>query len=76
MSMGELEKLIEVKMDILIKDFQRFRDMQEAMNRRIDEHSREEDKVQQQILTTQKWHTAIGTALIAVFAGHVMKSGF
>ncbi len=74
--MSDLEKLLEVKMDILITDFQRFRDMQEDMNRRIEVHSREEDKVQQQILTTQKWHTAIGTALIAVFAGHVMRGGY
>lgn len=74
--MSELEKLLEVKMDILITDFQRFRDMQEDMNMRIDAHSREEDKVQQQILTTQKWHTAIGTAVIAACAGHILRGGY
>ncbi len=59
--MGEKEvAVIETKVDILITDFQRFREKQDAINDGIVRHSSNETEVQAKILTTQKWHTTIG----------------
>ena len=55
-------------MDILIKDFQRHRDNQELFNKEVLKHSTGEDKVQEKILTTLKWHTVIGTGMVASIA--------
>jgi hypothetical protein len=51
-------------MDILIKDFQRFRKSQELVNKEITLHSTEEDKVQARILTTLRWHSVIGGGIV------------
>ena len=59
--MGEKEQaIIETKLDILITDFQRFREKQDSINDGIVRHSSSETEVQAKILTTQKWHTTIG----------------
>ncbi len=62
--MGENERVLETKLDILIKDFQRFRDHQEGVNKDLAKHSLEEDKVQARILATLKWHSVIGGAVV------------
>lgn len=62
--MGENERVLETKLDILIKDFQRFRDQQENVNKELAVHSLEEDKVQAKILATLKWHSVIGGGIV------------
>ena len=62
--MGENERVLETKLDILIKDFQRFRDTQETINKELGIHSLEEDKVQAKILATLKWHSVIGGGIV------------
>ena len=57
------EAIIATKLDILIMDFQRFRKEQNEHNEARRLHSENEDKVQASILTTQKWHTRIGSAM-------------
>lgn len=57
--------VIETKLDILITDFQRFRKEQLSVNKETKEHSSKEDEVQAEILTTLKWHTAIGSFMMA-----------
>lgn len=63
------ESVLEAKLDILIEDFQRFRNMQETINKELTRHSSDETAVQAKILTTLKWHTVIGgfmaTAILA-----------
>ena len=62
--MGENERVLETKLDILIKDFQRFRDQQEKVNKELAAHSLEEDKMQARILATLKWHSVIGGGIV------------
>jgi hypothetical protein len=66
-------RLLETKMDILITDFQRFRDSQEQVNKELSRHSSEEDAVQMKILTTLKWHTVIGTGMVTAIGGIAIK---
>lgn len=66
--MSGKEDILETKLDILIVDFQRFRVDQEKVNNRISDHSVSEAKVQASILTTQRWHTVIGTFMMGVLA--------
>lgn len=73
--MGGKEEVLEAKLDILIEDFQRFRDDQEKMNKEIQNHSSEENAVQAAIKSTQEWHTLIGGFILSVLAYHIMKHG-
>jgi len=66
-------ELWDIKLDILIKDFQRFRDNQEQVNKEISMHSTDEDKVQARILTTLKWHTIIGSAMTTAIGAMAWK---
>lgn len=58
-------RVIETKLDILIKDFQRFRDAQGKVNEALKEHSSEENSVQSKILTTLRWHSIIGAGVVS-----------
>lgn len=58
-------RVIETKLDILIKDFQRFRDAQGIVNDALKEHSSEENSVQSKILTTLRWHSIIGAGVVS-----------
>ena len=58
-------EVIAERLDLLIADFQRFRNYQEEENKDRREHSNEEDKVQARILTELKWHRAIGASIVA-----------
>ena len=69
----EKEKLWNVKLDILIQDFQRFRKEQMIENKERSTHSTDEDKVQARILTTLKWHTAIGSAMASAIGAMAWK---
>ena len=65
--MGDTEDaIVATKLDILIEDFKRFRDDQHAHNESRRIHAESEDKVQASILTTQKWHTVIGTFMMGI----------
>lgn len=67
--MGDREEaVLETKLDILIIDFQRFREEQSKHNIARSKHAASEDKVQASILTTQKWHTVIGSSMVLVLA--------
>jgi len=66
-------ELWDIKLDILIKDFQRFRDNQEQVNKEIAMHSTDEDKVQARILTTLKWHTVIGSSMATAIGAIAWK---
>lgn len=72
---NESVDVISTKLDILISDFQRFRDSQEDINKELLEHSKAEDKVQASIQTTQKWHTVIGSFIVGVLALHIINNG-
>jgi uncharacterized membrane protein len=65
--------VIETKLDILIKDFQRFREKQDSINEGIVRHSSEESEVQAKILTTQKWHSTIGGFMMMAIVWLVTK---
>ena len=52
------------KVDILIGDFQRFREEQRYVNRELTDHGNDETEVQAKILTTLKWHTVIGSFMM------------
>lgn len=67
------EDIITTKLDILIKDFQRFRDEQVKENRKRIEHSAVEDKVQASIVTTLKWHTIVGSFMMGIVMFLVYK---
>ena len=67
------QAVIETKLDILIKDFQRFRDSQESVNKELSRHSSDETEVQAKILTTLKWHTAIGGAMATAIGATWIK---
>lgn len=56
--------IIETKLDILIADFQAFKLAQTKHNESRRQHADNEDIVQAQILTTQKWHTKIGAFMM------------
>lgn len=73
--MSGKEDILETKLDILIKDFQRFREEQEKANAKSSDHSKNETAVQASILTTQKWHTVIGTFMMSVLGYHIMSTG-
>lgn len=60
---GTEVKVLETKLDILIKDFQRFREGQDKVNKELGDHSSEENAVQSKILTTLRWHSIIGTGM-------------
>ena len=60
--------IIETKLNILITDFQRFREEQLDVNKDTKEHSSKEDEVQAKILTTLRWHTVIGAVYGAALA--------
>ena len=62
--MNTEHRILETKLDILIKDFQRFRTNQEQVNKDIATHANEEDAVQAKILTTLKWHSVIGSGML------------
>ena len=63
--MGEREEaIIQTRLGILIDDFQRFRDEQRIVNDKLTTHSGDESQVQAKILTTLKWHTAIGSFMM------------
>lgn len=64
--MGSEETVISTKLDILIVDFQRFRECQTKEMKEIFKHSVAEDTIQAKILTTQKWHTVIGSFMMSV----------
>jgi len=65
--MGEREEaVIETKLNILITDFQRFRDEQRDVNKELTEHGSDETQVQAKILTTLKWHTIIGSFMMGM----------
>ena len=71
--MGEREEgIIETKLDILIQDFQRSREEQLKVNKENKDHASKEDAVQSRILTTLRWHTAIGSFMILVIGLIVM----
>ena len=57
-------KVLETKLEILIKDFQRFRDEQRDVNKELTSHGTSETEVQAKILTTLKWHTVIGSFMM------------
>ena len=71
------ENILEVKMDILIKDFQRFRDSQEQVNKTLTDelakHFSDDSEIQSRILTTLKWHNAIGSSIIGAMGATVYK---
>ena len=73
--MGDKEGVLEAKLDILIEDFQRFRQEQATINRELSSHSAEENKVQAGIATTQRWHKVIGTFMMGVMAYHLSRHG-
>ena len=73
--MSGKEDVLETKLDILIVDFQRFREEQEKVNLKLSDHSREETGVQASILTTQKWHTVIGTFMMGVLGYLMVHTG-
>jgi len=73
--MSDKEGVLEAKLDILISDFQRFRDEQANINKELSTHSAEENKVQASISATQKWHTVIGTFMMSVLAYHLSQHG-
>ena len=58
-------RVIETKLDILINDFQRFKQGQENVNKELSNHSSDESAVQAKILTTLRWHSTIGAGMIA-----------
>ena len=60
------EDVIATKLDILIEDFQEFKKEQKIHNLARMLHATDEDVVQAKILTTQKWHTVIGSFMIGV----------
>ena len=68
--------VIATKLDILITDFQRFRDEQNAHNEARRLHAESEDKVQASILTTQRWHTRIGSAMASAILYILYKITF
>ncbi len=71
--MGDKEDaIVATKLDILIKDFQRFREEQNTHNESRRVHAESEDKVQASILTTQKWHTVIGTFMMGILGWVVL----
>lgn len=61
------DDMLEVKLDILIDDFQRYRTEQMKVNKELSLHASNETAVQASILSTQHWHTVIGGAVIAAF---------
>lgn len=64
--MGKKEvRVMETKLDILIMDFQRFRETQARVNEVLKDHSSEENAVQAKILTTLRWHSIIGAGLVS-----------
>ena len=69
------EDVLEAKLDILIKDFQRFRHDQEEVNKELSRHSQDETNVQAAIKSTQEWHTIVGGFILSVLAYHIMKHG-
>lgn len=69
----EKEKLWDVKLNILITDFQRFRQEQMVENKERATHATDEDKVQARILTTLRWHTAIGSAMASAIGAIAWK---
>ena len=71
--MSEKENILEVKMDILIDDFKRFRNDQADVNKELSRHSRDETEVQAKILTTLKWHTVIGSAMALAIGSAWLK---
>lgn len=60
--------VMDTKLEILIKDFQRFRDDQHLVNKELMKHGNEENEVQAKILTTQKWHTVIGSFMMGAIS--------
>ena len=71
--MSEKENILEVKLNILIDDFKRFRDEQAQANKDLSRHSRDETEVQAKILTTLKWHTVIGSAMATAIGATWIK---
>ena len=67
------EEVWNLKLDILIADFQRFRKEQMTVNKERSRHSTDEDKVQTRILTTLKWHTVIGSAMASAIGAIAWK---
>lgn len=64
--MGEREEaILQTKLDILIEDFQKYKEEQREVNKMLTKHSGDESQVQARILTTLKWHTVIGSFMMA-----------
>jgi len=68
-------EVVSTKLDILITDFQRFRNEQDKVSKALTKHSKDETEVQAKIATTQKWHTVIGSFIVGVLGYHIMKHG-
>lgn len=63
---NNVEATIAVKLDVLIEDFQRFRQEQMQHNKASINNTTEESKLQAKILTTQNWHTVIGSFMMGI----------
>lgn len=69
----EDNRVLETKLDILISDFQRFKNEQHEVNKEMAMHANKENSGMARIITTLKWHTVIGTSMATAICGITLK---